>query len=320
MKLSTLIERLQKSRGWLSDGLGRMVGRTPEAPVDLAAVEALLLGADLGVSIVDPMMESVRASLDRAPVRGEAARERIRELVRGALLDRLRPCQVALDVSAAKPFVIVLLGVNGSGKTTTAAKLAERYRGEGRRVILGAADTFRAAAVEQLQIWGARLGVDVIAHPAGSGSGSKGGADPAAVAFDTVQAAIARGADVVCLDTAGRLHTKSNLMEELKKVVRVVGKALPGAPHERLLVLDATVGQNGLAQAKHFHEAVGVTGLVVTKLDGTAKGGILAAIARDLKVPIRFIGIGESADDLIEFNAEQFVEALLGSPRQARPD
>jgi fused signal recognition particle receptor len=219
---------------------------------------------------------------------------------------------VPLDVGSVKPFVIVLLGVNGSGKTTTAAKLAERYRREGRRVVLGAADTFRAAAVEQLQIWGGRIGADVIAQPGHAGTGATGAADPAAVAFDTVQAAIARGADVVCLDTAGRLHTKANLMEELKKVVRVVGKALPGAPHERLLVLDATVGQNGLAQATRFHEAVGVTGVVVTKLDGTAKGGILAAIAQDLRVPIRYIGVGETVDDLIEFNAEQFVEALLG--------
>jgi len=311
MKLSTLIDRLQKSRGWLSEGLGRVIGRTPEAPVDLAAVEALLLGADLGVGVVDPIMKRVRASLDQAPVRGEAAHDRIRDVVRGALLERLAPCQVPLDVSKAKPFVIVLLGVNGSGKTTTAAKLAERYRREGRRVVLGAADTFRAAAVEQLRIWGERIGADVIAQPSGAGTGAKGAADPAAVAFDTVQAAIARGMDVVCLDTAGRLHTKANLMEELKKVVRVVGKALPGAPHELLLVLDATVGQNGLAQAKRFHEAVGVTGIVVTKLDGTAKGGILAAIAQNLQVPIRCIGVGETADDLIDFDAKQFVDALL---------
>jgi len=312
MKLSNLFQRLQKSRSRLSEGLGRLIGRTPDAPVDLAAMEALLLGADLGVGVVDPIMRKVRAALDETPVRGEAARNRVREVVRATLLERLAPCQVPLDIGAAKPYVIMLLGVNGSGKTTTTAKLAERFHRAGRRVVLGAADTFRAAAVEQLQIWGARIGAEVIAQPAGSGAGAKGGADPAAVAFDAVQAAIARGADVVCLDTAGRLHTKSNLMEELKKIVRVVGKALPGAPHERLLVLDATVGQNGLAQAKHFHEAVGVTGLVVTKLDGTAKGGILAAIAHELKAPIRYIGVGETADDLLDFDAEQFVEALLG--------
>lgn len=312
MKLATLIQRLHKSRHRLSEGLGRLIGRTPEASVDLAAMEALLLGADLGVGVVDPIMRTVRAVLAEAPVHegsaGGSARERVREAVRAALLERLAPCQVPLEISAAKPYVIMLLGVNGSGKTTTTAKLAERFSRAGRRVVLGAADTFRAAAVEQLQVWGARIGADVIAQP----PSSKGNADPAAVAFDAVQAAIARGADVVCLDTAGRLHTKSNLMEELKKVVRVVGKALPGAPHERLLVLDATVGQNGLAQARHFHEAVGVTGLVVTKLDGTSKGGILAAIAQDLKLPIRCIGVGETADDLLDFNAEQFVEALLG--------
>lgn len=308
MNLATLIQRLQKSRNRLSEGLGRLIGRTPEAPVDLAAMEALLLGADLGVGVVDSIMGTVRAALHDTPVREEAARDRVREVVRAGLLERLAPCQESLNIDAAKPYVIMLLGVNGSGKTTTTAKLAERFSRAGRRVVLGAADTFRAAAVEQLQVWGARIGADVIAQP----PSSKGNADPAAVAFDAVQAAIARGADVVCLDTAGRLHTKSNLMEELKKIVRVVGKALPGAPHERLLVLDATVGQNGLAQARHFHEAVGVTGLVVTKLDGTAKGGILAAIAHDLKVPIRYIGVGETADDLVDFNAEQFVEALLG--------
>jgi fused signal recognition particle receptor len=307
MKLAALIQRLQKSRIRLSEGLGRLFSRTPGEPVDLEAMETLLLGADLGVGVVDPMMKRVRAALAEAPVRGAAAGEQVRAVVRTALLERLAPCQVPLEIDAAKPYVIMLLGVNGSGKTTTAAKLAERFRRAGRRVVLGAADTYRAAAVEQLQVWGARIGADVVAQP----PSSKGNADPAAVAFDAVQAAIARGADVVCLDTAGRLHTKSNLMEELKKIVRVVGKALPGAPHERLLVLDATVGQNGLAQARNFHEAVGVTGLVVTKLDGTAKGGILAAIAHELKVPIRCIGVGETAEDLVDFDAEQFVEALL---------
>jgi len=312
MKLSNLFQRLNKSRSLLSEGLGRLIGLTSESPIDLAALESLLLAADLGVAVVDPILARVRAVLDAPTARGEAARDRVREVVRAALLEQLAPCQAPLKIEAAKPYVIMLVGVNGSGKTTTAAKLAERFQREGRRVVLGAADTFRAAAVEQLQVWGARIGAEVIAQPVGSGAGAKGGADPAAVAFDAVQAGLARGADVVCLDTAGRLHTKSNLMEELKKIVRVIGKALPGAPHERLLVIDATVGQNGLAQARHFHDAVGVTGLAVTKLDGTAKGGILVAIARELKVPIRYIGVGETADDLVDFNAEQFVEALLG--------
>jgi len=313
MKLSELIRRLDKSRSRLSEGLGRLVGRTPESPVDLAALETLLLGADLGVGVVNPIMARVRAALAGPSVRGESARDRVTGVVRTALLELLTPCQSPLKIDAAKPYVIMLVGVNGSGKTTTTAKLAERFRREGRRVVLGAADTFRAAAVEQLQVWGERIGAEVIAQPVASHAGAKGNADPAAVAFDAVQAGLARGADVVCLDTAGRLHTKSNLMEELKKIVRVIGKALPGAPHERLLVIDATVGQNGLAQAKHFHEAVGVTGVVVTKLDGTAKGGILVAIARELKVPIRCIGVGETAEDLVDFNAEQFVEALLGN-------
>jgi fused signal recognition particle receptor len=308
MILSDLIRRLHKSRTRLSEGLGRLIGREPGLPVDLAAVEALLLGADLGVGVVDSLMARVRTVLEDTSARGEAARSLVTEVVRAALLEQLRPCQAPLDISTAKPYVIMLLGVNGSGKTTTAAKLAERFRRSGRRVVLGAADTFRAAAVEQLQVWGKRIGAEVIAQP----PSEKGSADPAAVAFDAVQAGVARGADVVCLDTAGRLHTKSNLMEELKKIVRVAGKAQPGAPHERLLVLDATVGQNGLAQARHFHEAVGVTGLVVTKLDGTAKGGILVAIAHELKVPIRCIGVGETAEDLVDFDAEQFVEALLG--------
>jgi fused signal recognition particle receptor len=258
-------------------------------------------------------MVKVRAMLDATPARGEVARRLVTEMVRAALLEPLRPCQAPLDISTAKPFVIMLLGVNGSGKTTTAAKLAERFRRDGRRVVLGAADTFRAAAVEQLQVWGARIGAEVIAQP----PTEKGCPDPAAVAFDAVRAGVARGADVVCVDTAGRLHTKSNLMEELKKIVRVMDKALPGAPHERLLVIDATVGQNGLAQARQFHDAVGVTGLAVTKLDGTARGGIVVAIAQSMKLPIRYVGVGETAEDLMEFDAGRFVAALLGEPPPA---
>ncbi len=303
--LSNILQRLQNSRDRLVGGLNRLMGRTDDSPVDLKGLEALLLESDLGVGVVDPLMTRLRTAMAQWPVGAEARRDAARAFLRSALLEWLTPCQVPLPVDDAKPFVIMMVGVNGSGKTTTTAKLAERFHRSGRRVVLGAADTFRAAAIEQLQVWGDRIGVPVIAQPPG--------ADPAAVAFDAVRAGLARGADLVCLDTAGRLHTKSNLMEELKKVRRVAGKALPGAPHEVLLVLDATIGQNGLAQARQFHEAVGVTGIVVTKLDGTARGGILVAIAQTLKLPIRYIGVGETAEDLLDFDAEQFVDALLGN-------
>jgi len=201
------------------------------------------------------------------------------------------------------PAVIMILGVNGSGKTTTIGKLAHRLRGDGRRVLIAAGDTFRAAAIEQLEIWGERVGAPVIRH--------KEGADPAAVVFDAAQAALARRADVLLVDTAGRLHTKVNLMEELKKVDRVVARALPDAPVERLLVIDATTGQNGLAQARHFHQAVGLTGLVLTKLDGTAKGGIAIAVVRELNVPIAYVGTGEGLDDLDAFDPSAFARALV---------
>ncbi|MEW6323948.1 MAG: signal recognition particle-docking protein FtsY [Nitrospirota bacterium] len=312
--LSNLVQRLQKSRDGLKAGLSRLTGSQAHASVDLRALEAALLGADLGVGVVDPLMARLRSAMadpawpsDRdAP----AAQRRATDSVRAALLEWLRPCQVPLTIDRA-PFVIMLLGVNGAGKTTLAAKLAERFGRDGRRVVLGAADTFRAAAVEQLQAWGRRVGAEVIAQA----PTEKGRPDPAAVAFDAVQAGLSRKADLVCVDTAGRLQTKSNLMEELKKIARVMDKALPGAPHERLLVIDATVGQNGLSQARQFHDAVGVTGLAVTKLDGTAKGGIVVAIAQTLKLPIRYIGVGETADDLLDFDAEEFVKGLLGNER-----
>jgi fused signal recognition particle receptor len=196
-----------------------------------------------------------------------------------------------------------MLGVNGSGKTTTCAKLAAQLRAEGRRVLLGAADTFRAAAIEQLETWGQRIGVEVIRQAAGS--------DPAAVVFDALKAATARGVDVLVIDTAGRLHTKSNLMAELAKLKRVVERQVPGAPHEALMVLDAPTGQNGFAQARLFHEAVGLTGVVLTKLDGTAKGGIVVRIVRELKLPIKLVGVGEKVEDLAPFDPARFVDALV---------
>jgi fused signal recognition particle receptor len=224
------------------------------------------------------------------------------------MLEILRPVAQPLVIDAAKrPYVVLVVGVNGSGKTTTIGKLAHLFTGEGRKVMLAAGDTFRAAAIEQLQVWGERNNVPVIAQGAG--------ADPAAVTFDALQSAQARGADVLIADTAGRLHTQSNLMEELKKVRRVLTRLDPTAPHEVLLVLDAGQGQNALAQAQQFQQAVGVTGLVMTKLDGTAKGGIVFAIADALKLPIRFIGIGETAADFDVFDADAFVDAVLARPR-----
>jgi fused signal recognition particle receptor len=202
-----------------------------------------------------------------------------------------------------KPYVILAVGVNGVGKTTTVAKLAQRLKQAGNKPLLVAADTFRAAAIEQLEVWGGRIGLDVIRH--------QQGADPSAVVFDGLAAARARGAGVVLIDTAGRLHTKTNLMDELKKIKRVLARELPGSPHEVLLVVDATVGQNALSQAKQFHEAVGVTGIVLTKLEGTARGGIVVAIAQALKIPVRLIGVGEKVEDLQDFHAQEFVEALF---------
>jgi len=209
----------------------------------------------------------------------------------------------ALEVRCKKPFVIMAIGVNGVGKTTTLAKIAHQYQHVGLRVMLVAGDTFRAAAVEQLATWAERVGAELVKQ--------RTGADPAAVVFDAVAAAQARGADVVLIDTAGRLHTKVNLMEELKKVKRVIERQLPGAPHEVLLILDATTGQNAVAQTRLFHRELGVTGLVLTKLDGTAKGGIVVGICHEFQIPIRFIGLGEGLDDLREFDADQFVEALF---------
>jgi fused signal recognition particle receptor len=231
---------------------------------------------------------------------GQAMREEVEGL--------LKPVEASIPTNSTKLFVILTLGVNGVGKTTTIAKLANIHMGLGKRVILGACDTFRAAAVEQLEVWAGRIGIDVIKHAEGS--------DPAAVAFDAMKAAKARGADILILDTAGRLHTKVNLMEEMKKIKRVVGKELEGAPNEVLLIVDATNGQNAIAQARTFNEALGVTGLVITKLDGTAKGGFILPIAHLLKIPIRYVGVGEGIDDLIPFSAKDFAEALFspGSP------
>jgi fused signal recognition particle receptor len=234
---------------------------------------------------------------------------RVHTILRDTLLDVLTPVQgLPLESLLAKgptPFVILVVGVNGVGKTTTIAKIAQRLVQTGKVPLLVAADTFRAAAIDQLQVWADRIGVDMIRH--------RHGADPAAVAFDGIAAGKARKVDVVLIDTAGRLHTKSNLMDELRKITRVITGEYPGAPHEVLLVLDATVGQNALSQARQFNQAVGVTGLVLTKLDGTARGGIVIAIAEELKLPVRLIGVGESVEDLQDFQSGAFVDALLGT-------
>lgn len=299
-----LTEGLGKTRHVVQQSLDRFLGRTPDEEL-LEELEAALLAADLGARAVDRLMQQVREE-----TRGADAQtwEGLQNVLSRSLYSILKtasgPAIDQLVNEGPKPFVILVVGVNGVGKTTTIAKIAQRMTQAGRRLLLVAGDTFRAAAIEQLQVWGDRVGVEVIRQ--------RHGADPAAVAFDGIAAARSRMVDVVLVDTAGRLHTKSNLMDELRKVKRVIAQELPGAPHEVLLVLDATVGQNALAQARQFHEAVGVTGIALTKLDGTARGGIVVAIAEELKLPLRLIGVGEEADDLQDFNAEAFVAALFG--------
>lgn len=269
----------------------------------LEELETRLLLADVGVEATTAIIQDLTKRLARAQLRDSAALfAALREDMAAILAPSSRPLVIATD---KRPFVILVVGINGAGKTTTIGKLAKRLQGEGKSVLLAAGDTFRAAAVEQLQVWGERNGIPVIAQ----GSG----ADTASVIFDALQGAKSRGIDVLIADTAGRLHTQSNLMEELKKVKRVLGKLDASAPHEVLLVLDAGTGQNALQQAQQFHQAIGVTGIALTKLDGTAKGGIIFAIAKRLGLPIRFIGVGEGIDDLRVFEAGEFVEALLGS-------
>ena len=299
-----LSDGLGKTRGVVQQSLDRFLGRTPDHAL-LEDLEAALLAADLGARVVDRLMRKVTEE-----TRGAEAKtsEGLRNVLSRSLYDMLKTASGStldqLVAEGPRPFVTLVVGVNGVGKTTTIAKIAQRMVQTGRRPLLVAGDTFRAAAIEQLQVWGDRVGVEVIRQ--------RHGADPAAVAFDGIVAAKARKIEMVLIDTAGRLHTKSNLMDELRKVKRVIGQELVGAPHEVLLVLDATLGQNALAQARQFHEAVGVSGLVLTKLDGTARGGIVVAIAEELKIPIRLIGVGEGVEDLQDFNAEAFVAALFG--------
>lgn len=303
MKLwNRLREGLSRTRDNLTGKIDALISRHTAIDDDLFdELEEVLIEADMGpetsLALVDEVRQRVRRDKVKEPLR---VREILKEEI-GKLMGGEPP---ALQVNNGRPAVILVVGVNGAGKTTTIGKLAHRYRKEGRRVLIAAADTFRAAAAEQLEIWAARAGVEIIRH--------LDGADPAAVAYDAVKAAQSRLSDLLIIDTAGRLQTKTNLMEELKKISRVVGRECPGAPHEVLLVLDATTGQNGVSQAKLFKEAVAVTGVVLTKLDSTARGGVVVSISRDLGLPVKLVGVGEGMEDLQPFDAGAYVEGLLG--------
>ena len=282
--------------------VGRMEHIFKGRKIDEEALEELeetLIAADVGTRAAGEIVAFIRDKAQKGEIKDYDA---VMEYLRGEMSAMLGPYQPLL-ISGERPYVILAIGVNGVGKTTTIGKLASRYISDGLSVILAAADTFRAAAIEQIEIWAKRSGAQIVKHQSGS--------DPAAVAFDAIEAARARGTDIVIVDTAGRLHTKTPLMEELKKISRVIDKGMPGAPHEVLLVVDATTGQNALRQAEMFLGAIGVTGIALTKLDGTAKGGIVFAIKRELGIPIRLIGVGEGVDDLRDFRPEEFVEALF---------
>ncbi len=302
-----LLERLkagiQKTRAGLIDRLEDAVAGRKEIDADLLdELEYALITADIGVNTATEILENIRQRADRKQLANPAE---IKQLIAQHLLEVLEAADRPVPHVAEPPAVVIVVGVNGAGKTTTIGKLASRYKSEGRSVLLCAADTFRAAAIDQLQVWGTRASVDVIRQAPG--------ADPSAVVFDALQAAKARKVDYVIIDTAGRLHTKTNLMSELEKMRRTAAKVIPSAPHEVLLVLDATTGQNGLEQARKFTESSGVTGLVLTKLDGTAKGGVIVAIARELNLPIRYVGIGEQAADLLPFEPDKFIASLFSS-------
>ena len=299
---SRMKDAVTRTRESFSSRLGDLVAMT--RTVDEAALEdleAALLTSDLGVQTTTEILEALRERARHQAIEGGAElRSLLKEQIRGIL----EAPQSAVVEPAAPPKVTFLVGVNGAGKTTTSGKLAAWQQARGRMVLLCAADTFRAAAIEQLEVWAGRSGVEMIK--------TRQGGDPAAVLYDATNAAKARGVQEVIVDTAGRLHTKSGLMDELDKMRRTAAKLVPGAPHEVLLVMDATTGQNGLQQARQFAQSAGVTGIVLTKLDGTAKGGIAVAIARELNLPVRYVGVGEKMTDLLEFNAGDFVEALLG--------
>lgn len=297
-----LRQGLSKTRSSFTGRLDRLILGKKEITEDLLEdLEEVLFTSDIGVAATQELIDSVQEKVARKELKDpqrlmDALRDEMQAFLNVKPVERATP-------NPGEPLVIMVVGVNGVGKTTTIGKVAHHFRSEGKEVLLAASDTFRAAAVEQLTIWGQRVGATVIQQ------GEV--ADPSAVAFDALAAAIARKVDVVLVDTAGRLHTKVNLMEELQKVHRVIGRKLPGAPHQVWLVLDATTGQNAISQAHIFHKALGVTGIVLTKLDGTAKGGIVVGISRELRIPIRYIGIGEKIDDLRGFNAPDFIKAMF---------
>jgi len=294
---------LTKTQGLLIGGVDDLL--RPGRGMDEALykeLEELLIVADVGAEATRRLLEGIRRE---AKKQGITTADEILPLLRREVLEILRPYEAPLAIDGKKggPFVVMVIGVNGVGKTTTIGKLAYRYTSQGKKVVVAAADTFRAAAIEQLEIWSDRAGAHFVKHDSGS--------DPAAVAFDAVKAAQAKKYDLLFIDTAGRLHTKENLMEELKRIKRIVNRELPSAPHEILLVLDASTGQNAIVQARTFHEAVGITGIALAKLDGTAKGGIIVAIAQELGIPLRLVGVGEGIEDLQDFLAEAFVDALF---------
>ncbi len=294
-----LKQGLAKTRNQLGSQLNSLFGGGKIDAETYEELETILLTSDIGVTATQKLLDHLKKRVNRENLEDTSA---LKTALKAELLAILAPLEVPLQTNIHVPFVIMLTGVNGAGKTTTIGKLAKLFQSQGKSVLIAAGDTFRAAAREQLQVWGARNNVHVIA--------SEGG-DPAAVIFDAVNSAIAKKIDIVIADTAGRLPTQINLMDEIKKVQRVIDKACPGAPHEILLVIDANTGQNAVSQVKAFDDALGVTGLVLTKLDGTAKGGVIAAIAEARPIPIRFIGIGEAIDDLRPFSAAEFVDALF---------
>jgi len=298
-----LKEGLNKTRHSLVDKIGDIVYRRAKIDEDFyEELEEALVQADVGVTTAMELIDKLRLKVKERRLDDPSG---LMPILKELILEAIGPAPGRIDVDAVSPTVVLVVGVNGVGKTTTIGKMAHLYKEAGYKVILGAADTFRAAAIDQLEIWADRIGIDLIKH--------REGADPAAVAFDSLQAAKARQADLLLIDTAGRLHTKSNLMEELKKIRRVLDRDMPGAPQETLLVLDATTGQNAINQAKTFCEAVGVTGIVLTKLDGSSKGGVVIAVRQSLGIPVKFIGIGEGIDDLKEFDPHEFVDALFAT-------
>jgi len=294
---------LQKTRASLAGGIENIVQGKAKVGLELLdELEETLLIADVGMKTTTFILEDLKKDVAQNRIREN---DEVLKHLKGRMIKVLSQNTKPIQFSTNKPLVILMVGINGSGKTTTIGKLAQKWKKEGKKVLLAAGDTFRAAAIDQLQVWADRADINCISQ--------KSGADPSAVAYDAVQAAIARNMDVVLIDTAGRLQTNQNLMEELKKVKRVIGKVLLGAPHETLLVLDATLGQNSISQAKHFHEALELDGFVMTKLDGTAKGGVLLNLSGELKLPIHFIGVGEKAEDLHAFDSKRFVDALISS-------